>query len=179
MILNKTLRFVCDDSEGEFIEPDTEDWYACYEDMIEIHETSLYIEDCIAGYQYLINQEPDFLDAYAHIGGEYLDDGNQKEAEKYYQKGLDIAMAIIPKGFSGTIQWGAMNNRPFLRLHHGYILCQLKKGKIKYAIELMEQHLKWNPNDNIGVRFLVEAACKKAGITHFRYNNSIQKSGLP
>ncbi len=105
-----------------------------------------------------------FIDAYAHIAGQLLEHDNVKIAEEYSRKGLDIAQSIIPDDFSGRITWAHLENRPFLRLYHNYTLCQMKLGKFKKAVHLMEQHLAWNPNDNIGVRFIIGDACLMANM---------------
>ena len=150
---------------GAFVPPESETWDSLQEGFYDLEDYTEYQDEYVDGLLGIINKEPTFLDAYAHIGGEYLDSGDIAEAEKYYLKGLDIALALIPDDFKGTIPWVVLDNRPFLRLHHGYILCHLKKENLKDAIKLMDQHLIWNPNDNIGVRFLVEDACRQAGMT--------------
>ena len=150
---------------GVLVSPFTETWKFCEEKFDLSLESRLDAEEYIKNLTDILEIEPTFLDAYSHLGllffkNEYLD-----EAEKWYKKGLTKAISIIPKDFSGTINWGNLNNRPFLRLHHGYLLCQLRKGKFKKAVVLMEEHLAWNDNDNLGIRFLIGDACLMCGMT--------------
>lgn len=100
-------------------------------------------------------KEPDYLDAYAHAAGALYEGGEIAAAKIWYERGLKQAYSVIPHKFVGTISWMDIDNRPFLRLHHGLILCLCYRGEIKEAIKEAEQHLKWNPNDNIGVRFML------------------------
>ena len=98
--------------------------------------------------------------AYAHIAMHYLPHPIEdvRAAARWYRKGFKLAIEMIPEAFSGRIEWSSLSNRPFLRIHHGLILCALRQKKDKEAIALMEQHLGWNPNDNIGVRYLLGEA---------------------
>ena len=116
---------------GFFVPPATETWRFC-EEKFEIaleHETRG--EEYVAALMEIIELEPAFLDAYAHLGKLFLDNEYVDDAEDWYQKGLETAQAIMPAGFTGTIAWMDLDNRPFLRLHHGFILCQLRKRKFK------------------------------------------------
>ena len=152
-----------DETYGRFIAPDTEHWIdvdgqfnALQENM---YQTTFgdYEDTC----KQIIKSEPMYLDAYAHAGminlPPYLDD-EESTAARWYRKGLKVAMSLIPDDFEGKIEWGFIENRPFLRLHHGLILSYLRQKKITEAVRLMEQHLAWNPSDNIGVRFLLGEA---------------------
>ncbi len=51
--------------------------------------------------------------------------------------------------------WQSLLDRSFLCGLHGTLPCELRLGKLKAAIAQMEQHLRWNPNDNLGVRYLI------------------------
>lgn len=103
----------------------------------------------------LTTKEPGFLDAYAHVAGALFENEEVGAAKVWYERGLNVAYSVMPKDFSGIISWLYLDNRPFLRLHHGMILCLLREGDVKAAITEAEQHLQWNPNDNIGVRFIL------------------------
>ena len=75
---------------------------SCYNEFDSILETETHQEDYIVGLLNIINTEPDFLDAYAHIGLEYFNNDDLSEAEKIYRKGLDIALGLIPEDFKGN-----------------------------------------------------------------------------
>lgn len=150
-----------EEDAGCFVEPSTSSWEELTDQFYEILEDSerggLTYEDYIARCRQVIKVQPYFLDAYAHLGMVHLPphQDDLKAAARWYRKGFKLAQELIPESFAGKIEWSTLSNRPFLRLHHGLILCALRQNKYKQAIPLMEQHLSWNPNDNIGVRFLL------------------------
>ena len=113
----------------------------------------------------LVERHPQFIDGHAHLGAALLMDGKPKLALQAYLCALDVAEQVIPAGFSGLIQWGYTENRPFLRANHGAALCHIRLGKRQEAQRLMEKILAWNPNDNQGVRFLIGSAYLRAGET--------------
>lgn len=151
--------------QGRFVLPDDLSWRKCEEELEKAQDTSKTYSAYFDALEKTVKREPNFLDGYAHIGGAYLDCGSVDAAKAWYQKGLNIALSLIPEGFKGRIPWYELDNRPFLRLHHGYILCLLRSGQYKMAAKLMEEHLRWNENDNIGVRFLIGDAYLHAGMT--------------
>ena len=113
----------------------------------------------------LVERHPQFIDGHAHLGAALLMDGKPKLALQAYLCALDVAEQVIPAGFSGLIQWGYAENRPFLRANHGAALCHIRLGKRQEALRLMEKILAWNPNDNQGVRFLIGSEYLRAGET--------------
>ncbi len=153
------------EQEGHFIMPNSASWRKYNEDFDEIQDTAKTYSESIGKVQNLLDKEPNFLEGYAQIGASYLDCDSVDQAMIWYQKGLDIALPLIPKDFKGSIAWYELDNRPFLRLHHGCILCLLKLKQYKKAAKMMEQHLRWNKNDNIGVRYLIGDAFLNAGMT--------------
>jgi tetratricopeptide (TPR) repeat protein len=145
--------------EGRFHPLDDESWQMLLDQFDEANEahqdghlpSDAFVSQCKA----ILKREPGFLDAYAHIGHVFMEEEDVPAAGRWYKKGLAIALPLIPKGFAGTIRWGDLDNRPFLRVHHGVLLCALRLGRLKSAIAHMEEHLRWNPDDNIGVRYLL------------------------
>lgn len=103
-----------------------------------------------------------FLDIYSHTGLDLFQEEKYFSALAFYQAGVDIGRAIIGDK-KGLLPWYNLENRPFLRCHHGLILCLLKTGQAKEACALMEEHLNWNPNDNLGVRALAGPAFMQIG----------------
>jgi len=140
---------------GHFYAPSTKEWQRCDATLEKLISKAKTYNAYLSGLQKIIAKSPDYLDAYSHAGGAMLELDDVDQAEVWYRKGLDIALALIPKDFSGQIQWGDLDNRPFLRLHHGMILCFLRRKNFKMAAKYMADHLAWNPNDNIGVRYLL------------------------
>lgn len=157
---------------GQFSEPDTSEW----ENLAERFDDLLDGPGCdrltYADFEHecrgIISKNPLYLDAYAHIAMHYLPPHpieDVKAAARWYRKGFKLAMELVPEGFSGRIEWANHSNRPFLRIHHGLILCALRQKRDKEAIALMEQHLAWNPDDNIGVRYLIGEAYLRRKMT--------------
>lgn len=151
---NLTFEIYRDASEerGIFSPVDDDYWYKIteeFDNQLDV-QTNAFPDFC----KRLIKAEPLFLDAYAHIGMWLLPD-NLCKAAKWYKTGVDLGCSLLPEGFSGQIQWSSLDNRPFLRCHHGHILCLIRQKKFKTALLEAEKHLKWNSNDNIGVRFLL------------------------
>lgn len=113
----------------------------------------------------LVERHPTSIDALAHLGFTLFDQGKPKLALDACRKGYSIGLAAIPSDFDGTIEWGWLENRPFLRAAQGVVLSYKKLGQGREAIALMEQVLRWNPNDNQGFRFLIGPDYLRSGKT--------------
>lgn len=150
---------------GRFTPPTTKLWRQCEEKLDATLEKPTTYGNLLALLDGVIKKQPFFLDAYAHAGGALLEIDEVDEAFDYYKRGLDKALQLIPKTFKGGISWMHIDNRPFLRLHHGYALCLMHQKKYNEAAKLMETHLRWNPNDNVGIRYLIGEAYLLAGKT--------------
>lgn len=111
----------------------------------------------------LAERHPWFIDAYAHIGNVFLNNGRTKRAFDAYRKGFSLGEAAIPSGYSGLIEWQPLENRPFFRAAHGIVLCHLRLRRWDEAIELMDAMDFWNPRDNLGIRCLLGSALLRAG----------------
>ena len=155
---------VISDPDGKFglfsFSHPLEDQFNALLDQLQDPEVSAFAspearEMLMAECSRMVAEAPGFLDAYAHAAGALFENDEVDAAQVWYQRGLEQAYAVLPEKFKGPIPWGHIANRPFLRLHHGYLLCLIEKGEYATAIAGIEQHLKWNPNDNIGVRHLL------------------------
>lgn len=91
------------------------------------------------------------IDAHAHLGLFVLDHDPQ-----YALRHLEIAVALgdltVGPEFSGTLPWGHLYNRPFLRALDGYGRCLWILGRTDEALRVFERVLSLNPPDNQGVR---------------------------
>lgn len=110
-----------------------------------------------------VERHPEFIDGHAHLGFALMDQGKPKLALQACSRGFEIGEHTIPAEFSGVIEWGFLENRPFLRAAHGVLLCHLRLGQRREALAMMEKMLRWNPNDNQGVRFLIGSEYLRAG----------------
>lgn len=70
--------------------------------------------------------------------------------------GFRIGELSLGARFKGLLPWGMIGNRPFLRCMCGYGLCLWRLKRFGEAGRIFEQMLWLNPNDNQGVRALVE-----------------------
>lgn len=113
----------------------------------------------------LVDRHPQFIDGHAHLGYALMQEGKPKLALQACLEGLEVGERAIPVGYAGSIEWGFLENRPFLRAAHGVVLSQLRLGQRKDALLLMEKMLAWNPNDNQGIRYLIGPEYLRAGET--------------
>jgi hypothetical protein len=100
------------------------------------------------------------LDAHSHLGN-FIFDHYPQDAVRHYEVGLRIGELTLGKGFTGVLQWGNIDNRPFLRCMHGYGLCLWRLGRFDEALYVFDRMLWLNPSDNQGVRFLLEEVKSK------------------
>ena len=115
------------------------------------------------GLQDLAARYPWFMDVHAHLGFALLKQGKTRRALEACRQGTAIGEAAIPPGYGGVIEWGWLENRPFLRAAQGAVLCYLRLRQWRKALPLMERMLAWNPGDNQGIRHLIGSAYLRAG----------------
>ncbi len=94
------------------------------------------------------------LDAHAHLGNFAFDHWPEK-ALRHYEVGVRIGELSLGTDFDGVLQWGRVDNRPFLRCMSGLGLCLWRVGRQDAAAALFERMLWLNPTDNQGIRFLL------------------------
>ena len=111
----------------------------------------------------LTEAAPEHIDARAHLGSVLLESEQLQEAAAEYERAFEIGSKALPTDFDGRIEWIRLDNRPFLRAAYGLALVRLKTGKRTEAIRLMEQLLRWNPNDNQSVRLSIGSEYLRAG----------------
>lgn len=159
--------------EGYFSTPHTKAWLRLHETLDAVEDSAKTYNAYLTKLDRLIAKEPDYLDAYNDAGYALLEIADKQEpqdtfisinlAQEYFTRAFERSKELIPSGFAGQILWGHLDNRPFLRAHHGLILCYLRRKKYVVAAQMMEEHLIWNPGDNIGVRYLLGDAYLLAG----------------
>lgn len=141
---------------------------ACVEELdiaLERRDSgSLSLAKYVSALRGIIERYPDFIDGHAHLGFALLDQGKPKAALDACLNGLQLGEKALAD-YAGRIEWGFLENRPFLRAAHGVMLCRLRLGQRKEALDLMEKMLIWNPNDNQGIRFLIGSEYLRAGKT--------------
>jgi len=109
---------------------------------------------------------PDHLDAIHHLAI-VLSERNQLErARDLWDQAVRIGRKAFPQDFKlGTdrLEWGWLENRPFLRCLHGLALARREVGEVEEALSLFQELLLLNPNDNQGVRVLALEALFRLG----------------
>lgn len=91
------------------------------------------------------------IDAHVHLANEVFDTSPQR-ALVHYEIGVEIGELSLGPNFEGTLAWGCLYNRPFLRALHGLGLCRWRLGDLDRAADIFTRILKLNPRDNQGVR---------------------------
>lgn len=108
-----------------------------------------------------LEQDLRTLDAHAHLGNWAFGDGSRKllveRARRNYEAGVAIGNLSLAPDFNGVLEWGRIDNRPYLRCLHGMGLCRWVLGDIQGAREVFERMLWLNPSDNQGARFCLSA----------------------
>jgi len=92
------------------------------------------------------------LDAHAGLGNMAFD-SRPERALLHYEVGVRIGELSLGSDFDGLLVWGHLYNRAFLRCLHGYGLAVWRLGDLAGARQVFERILRFNPNDNQGVRF--------------------------
>ena len=110
-------------------------------------------------------RHPRYIDGHAHLAFALLNRGKPKLALEAAQRGYALGAEAIPPGYKGVIEWGWLENRPFLRAAHAAVLCHLRLRQRAKALALMEKMLAWNPNDNQGIRYIIGSEYLRAGDT--------------
>ena len=84
--------------------------------------------------------------------------GKKKEALQLRENAVDIGKRYFFEKFSigrDHLDWGWLENRPFLRVCHGLGLAYLEKGEVNKALSIFNDLLALNPGDNQGIRALI------------------------
>lgn len=105
----------------------------------------------------LVEDYPEHMDACHHLALVLEKAGKHEEAFQTWKLAVDTALKFFPTHFSidhDRLEWGFIENRPFLRLYHSFGLQLLKRGETEKALEVFENILSLNPNDNQGARGL-------------------------
>ncbi len=100
-------------------------------------------------------QMPDHLDALHHLALVLDEQGRKTIARTVWEEAVGIGRAAFPAGFDplrDRLEWGWLENRPFLRCLQGLALAYREAGDIERALGLYRDLLALTPGDNQGVR---------------------------
>lgn len=73
------------------------------------------------------------------------------------------ANSLIPKGYKGRIIWGHTSNRFYHRLLWLQFTLHFQQGNLAEAAKLGRKMLRLNPNDNLGVRYVLPLILLECG----------------
>lgn len=105
----------------------------------------------------ILKKVPECVDAYNGMGASYLEEGKLKDAHEYYKKAYELTLEQLGGKIPEELLWGILDNRPYLRAMHGLGLVLWRKKKVREAREIFETMFRINPNDNQGIRFILQA----------------------
>ena len=107
--------------------------------------------------------DPDWIEGLTLRGHLRVDDGCIDAARADFRRAYETGLKLLPRRYSGWIEWCYLDNRPFLRAASAYahVFCRL--GRWRDAIPLFRKLLRWNPNDNQGIRYSLGPALLRAG----------------
>ncbi len=112
----------------------------------------------------LLHEAPNFIDVYHHLAMLLNQRGKSQEAQLLWQQAVNIGMQCFIEQFSSAgnkLEWGWLENRPFLRSYHSLGLQYMENGNTEMALSIFKTILSLNPGDNQGVRALVVDCCLK------------------
>lgn len=114
-----------------------------------------YLEEAAEEFRKLIKKVPECIEAYNNLYLCHLYLGHNFEAFAVLEATVDLFISLIPQKFideEHCLTWGFLENRPFMRLYANLGLEYEKRGKFLEAKTIFDRLLKWNPNDNQGMR---------------------------
>ena len=103
----------------------------------------------------VIKSSPSHIDARHHLAMLLYDRGEILPALRTWGKAVDIGIRAFPREFSlgeDRLEWGWIENRPFLRAYQGLGCILFDVGEFDAAQRIFNNLLAMNPNDNQGVR---------------------------
>lgn len=95
------------------------------------------------------------VDAWAQLASGALRASQLDQALEFAEAAVSIAERSIPDRFSGTLQWGSLDNRPYLRGRHALTFALWRLGRFEDAYKVAVDSIWLNPEDNHGFRFVL------------------------
>lgn len=168
------LTFQLVDDGGRFAYPD-QNMQSLYDHLDEL-ESGGRVCDLFK----LICQEPQFLESRARLAHFHIQQQEYEQALTIATEAVAMAKERIPTTFNGHINWGELDNRPFLRLLGVMAIANVHLRRHKEAIPIIELSLKYNPSDNMGLREYLGSELLRNG-SHSRAKVVLRKhaGGIP
>lgn len=161
------LRFeVLNDASGVFVYPEQgfDGLVEEFDELLDAHQSGgLADKPYVTALERLVVREPEFIDGHAHLAFAWYEQGKPKKALEAALTGLGVANRLLPESFQGYVEWGHLDNRPFLRAMQGAVLAYVRLRRHREAAMLIEKMQAYSPNDNQGVRYLLGSELLRAG----------------
>ena len=133
-------------------------------DMLKLMPTFYEGRACLANdpakasqiFSSIISKCPYFIEAHNQLALLELKKGNRAQAKTGFQRSLEIGSSVVPDDFKGRLSWTWPENRPFLRSIYGLALVLLQENNHREAKKLLEQLLKYDPDDILEAKPLLE-----------------------
>ena len=93
-----------------------------------------YAED---RYRQLLDDYPEFIDAYHHLAMLLDETGYESEAYALWQHAVQLGLEHLPdpvRQGAGYLPWHMIDNRPFRRAFHGLALKIAERGEVEEAL---------------------------------------------
>lgn len=119
-------------------------------------------ESVLVELETLLAKHPDDIDVRHHIALLLQLVGKDDEALSHWTTAVGQGMSALPPTFYfglDRLEWGWLQNRPFLRACHGLASALLAERVLGEAVTLLANTLDLNPNDNQGVRMMLVSCC--------------------
>lgn len=97
-------------------------------DAAELHRAG-YHREAIRVLKGLLAIDARCVDAWGHLGLVAFHTRGPGPALGFYETGVAAAEASLPARFGGVLNWGMVDNRPFLRCLHGLALCAWRQRR--------------------------------------------------
>jgi len=106
----------------------------------------------------IIDECPEHIDALHHLAIIQGEHGKRQDNFLLEQEAVKVGLNCFPQEFTlgvDLLEWGWLENRPFLRAYCGLGLAYQDRGELEEARSIFLNLLEMNPDDNQGVRALV------------------------
>ena len=103
----------------------------------------------------VLGARPDFLEgllAKADVMRCRPGPGLSRQRGRIYSDAISKADDLMPKGFRGELSWLSLTNRFYHRLLYAAMVWHSHEGHTAKAIALARRQLRFNKNDNLGIR---------------------------
>ena len=103
----------------------------------------------------LLAANPNDIDVRHHLAVALDIQCDEDGAMEQWTKAVGLGLSAFPNELyfgRDRLEWGWLQNRPFLRAYLGLAMALLEQGLIGEAVSLLSNVLDLNPNDNQGVR---------------------------